>query len=146
MPCVARTQATSVRRTIEDLKVKGACRVDQLPDRFGQQHGGERARFGNPDRLQGLPAARCGDAIEELDACQNGPHRVKLQPALLGQEQQIFSNLLFVQFIGRGPIMFGQSANRREIGIDGLRLFPIELQILNKFLGQGSFWDIFLPA
>lgn len=134
MPGITGSQSAGVLCAKEGLQVRCPRGVDQLPDFVGDEYGGERSRLGNANGLKRFPFARYGDAEEELDAPHDGPHGVWLE--LFASQEQILSDLFFGQLIGCDAIMLSQLRDRRQIGLDGLRLLAVEAQILAEALSQ----------
>ncbi len=112
MPSVARTEPRGVAGAKEDLPMKDARGVDQLPRMFGNEHGWQRANTGNTYQSQSLPIARHGLRIEELERRDDRSHRVQFD--LLFAKQQEFAHLLFRKFFWRFPIVLGQMSDMTQ--------------------------------
>ena len=115
VPSVAGTESRGVAGAKKDLPMKGPRGVDQLPRLFGNEHDGEPANTGNTYRSQGLPVARHGLRIEELERPDDRSHRVQFD--LLLAQQQEFPHLLFAEILWRLPVMLGQMSNMTQIAI-----------------------------
>jgi len=94
------------------LKVKGPRGVDRSPNLLRQEHRRQRSSFWDSRGGQRLPIAGHGDAVEELNARQNRPHRVLLER--LGSQQQVLANLIFGEPLGRAAVVFGQVCDGRQ--------------------------------
>ena len=115
-------------------------RPNDPPAFLGHQHFRNGAMFGQPHRLEKRPISRHGDAVEELNRAQHGPHRIDRE--LLVPQHQKLTNLRLAQLLGRTAKMLRQMSDRVQIRLNGSSLFPVQHQIFPIPLGAGAFLSI----
>ena len=133
MPDINRSQPTSKGELHGGAEVNGLGGLNDFPTGFRWQDLRERLGLGQSDGGQDGPIAWEGDSVEKLDGRYDRPDRSERKS--FSPIDQISSNLLFAESVGRAGIVLGKLGNGRAIGFDSVGLLAIENKILGKSFG-----------
>ena len=97
------------------LVVRRADRVDQAPDLFDREHVGQCLLFGDAELSERLPLPRHGVRVEVADAVEGHLQRGRGELLLVLQKQEVVTDVLLAELIGRLAVVIGQLPHRPKI-------------------------------
>jgi hypothetical protein len=131
---LSQPQAERVDRPQVGLVVGRADRVDEPAHFVRGEHVGQCFVPLDAKLREGLPVARHGVGVEELDAAVGDNERRRRKALLILEEEKVLAHLLFAELVGRLVKVIGQLPDRAEVGLLRALGESAKLQVVRHLL------------